>query len=256
MTHPLPVWTESFRVRSYEVDATGLATVPALCNLLQEAADRHAVSYGVAVDQILAAHAETWVLYRLALRVHRAPRWRDEVTVETWPCGRERLFTVREYRVLDREGALLAEGASAWLVMDPVARRLVRHPKTRVDWRAERGRAWPEAFGEKIPAVAGDARERALSVRRGEIDVNGHVNHVHFIAWALEAVDEARWSTGRVASFDVEYQAEALPGDVVVARASPDDGGLRWRHEVVRPADGRVLIRAQSTWAPNPQTNS
>lgn len=83
MNDTVPLWSDTFRVRASEVDAAGEATLPALCNLLQEAADRHAASLGVAVDQILAEHGETWVLHRLALRLHRPARWRDEVTVET-----------------------------------------------------------------------------------------------------------------------------------------------------------------------------
>ncbi|MDB4932179.1 MAG: acyl-[acyl-carrier-protein] thioesterase [Myxococcaceae bacterium] len=248
MTEIVPVWTEAFRVRSYEVDARGEATAAALCNYLQEAADRHAASYGVAVDQIVAAHGETWVLHRLALRVRRPVRRREELRVETWPGGRERLYAVREYRLLDADGAAIAEGASAWLVIDPVARRLLRNPRTNLDWRSERERAWPGAFREKIAAPTGAIREAALSVRRSDIDVNAHANHVHFVSWALEAMPDGHERASRLETVEVEYVAEALAGDAVVVRAAPEAGGGRWLHELRRAGDGAVLARARSTW--------
>lgn len=246
----VPVRSERFRVRSYEVDAAGFATLPTLCNLFQEAADRHASELGVAVDQIVAAHRETWMLYRLALRCASPPRWRDEVTVETWPCGQERLYAVREYRLLAADGRTLAEGATAWLVVDLDTRRITRSPRTRIDWRAGRGRAMPDAFRGRLPALDGAAAHAAeFAVRRGEIDVNGHVNHVHYVAWALDAAPAACWEGSRPVAFEAEYVAEALPGDAVRARSAPCEGDA-WAHEVTNAADGRVLLRARSAWAP------
>lgn len=72
MTDPVPLGATTSRVRSYEVDARGALTLPSLCDLFQEAADRHASTFGAAVDQVVAAYGETWVLYRLAVRVRRA----------------------------------------------------------------------------------------------------------------------------------------------------------------------------------------
>jgi medium-chain acyl-[acyl-carrier-protein] hydrolase len=250
MTDPVPIGSTTFRVRSYEVDARGAITLPSLCDLFQEAADRHASSFGAALDQIVATYGETWVLYRLAVRVHRAPRWRERVLVETWPCGRERLYAVREYRALSTDGELLAEGASAWLAMDLSTRRLSREPRTPLDWRSERERAWPEAFRARLPHIAENAAPAVdFAVRRGEIDVNGHVNHVHYLAWALEAAPDALWRTSAPVEASVEYAAEALAGEVVRARSEVQaDGAVACA--LTHAADGRVLARALTRWAP------
>lgn len=249
MTSLVPVGASTFRVRSYEVDAHGGLTLPSLCDLFQEAADQHASRFGAAVDQVIATYQETWVLYRLAVRQHRAARWRDEVRIETWPCGRERLYTVREYRVLSSSGDLLAEGASAWLAMDLATRRLSREPRTPLDWHSERARAWPEAFRGRLPAAGDDAPSVDFTVRRGEIDVNGHVNHVHYLAWALESAPASRWASQAPVEAHVEYVAEALAGDPVRSRsAEQDDGSVACA--MTHAGDGRVLAKAVTRWAP------
>ena len=177
-----------------------------------------AATYGAAIEQIAAAYGETWVLYRLAVRVHRPPRKRERITVETWPCGRERLYAVREYRALSADGATLAEGASAWLALDLATRRLSREPRTPLDPCAARPRAWPDAFRGHLPAVD-DGPARAFEVRRGELDVNGHVNHVHHVAWALEAAPPSLWQSARPVEVAMEYTAEARAGDPKIGRA-------------------------------------
>lgn len=247
----VPVGESEFRVRAYEADLHGALSLPALCNLLQESADRHASRFGAAVDQIAQSHGETWVLHRLTVRVNRAPRWRESLRVETWPCGQERLYTVREYRVLDAEGGLLAEAASAWLVMDLASRRLARAPRTPLGWRSDRGRHWPDAFSTRLPAVPADAPSVELAVRRGDIDVNGHVNHVHYVSWALEAAPESLWRDAAPVFVSVEYLTEVLAGERVRVRCAPDASGAL-ACEMTHAETGRVLARALTRWAPTP----
>ena len=91
MNQAPPVWTESFRVRAYEVDVTGRASVPALANWLQETAGNHATALGWAVNA-LQAKGRTWVLARLHLCLGHAPAWREDVRVTTWPSGVLRLY--------------------------------------------------------------------------------------------------------------------------------------------------------------------
>lgn len=251
MERRVPLGVSDFRVRAYEADGHGALSLPALCDILQEAADRHASQFGAAVDQVAEAHGETWVLHRLAVRVHRAPRWRETLRVETWPCGRERLFTVREYCVLDAAGTLLAEAVSAWLVMDLGTRRLARTPRTPLDWHSERGRRWHDAFATRLPAVPADAPARELDVRRGDIDVNGHVNHVCYVSWVLEAAPEALWHEAVPVFVDVEYLAEALAGERVRVRCAPGSEGVL-ACEITHAGTGRVLARALTRWAPRP----
>ena len=50
------VYSEIFRVRSYEVDSLGRLQVPILCKLLQEVAVTHADILGVAVETLSLIH--------------------------------------------------------------------------------------------------------------------------------------------------------------------------------------------------------
>ena len=120
-------WTDHFAVRSYEIDPRGVLTLPTLCNYLQETAGNHATSFDLASDQLLAGGL-AWVLIRLQVEVERFPAWREEITVETWPSGFDRLYAQRDFMVIDAEERTVARATSQWFVMDVARRRPIRLP--------------------------------------------------------------------------------------------------------------------------------
>jgi medium-chain acyl-[acyl-carrier-protein] hydrolase len=241
-----PVWREELRVRAYEVGADGWATPLALANWMQEAAGNHATALGWAVDQ-LAPKGLTWVLSRLHVRVDGYPRWRESVTVETWPAGVERLYALREFRVKVDGDRPCAFGTSGWLLLNVASRRPVRPPQAISDIAAAcPGRVLDDGF-PKLPEPARADAQRAFDARFFEIDLNRHVNNVAVIAWLLEAVPDDLLQRGSLAALELEFRAEAQAGDEVVAEIERG-GDCVCLHRVVRRSDGREVARARTTW--------
>lgn len=246
MSDAPPVWSETLRVRASEVGPDGLARPTALGDWLQEAAGNHATALGWAVDQ-LGDRGLTWVLSRLHVRVARLPRWRDEVCVSTWPAGAARAYALREFRVSAADGGELAVGTSGWLLVNLESRRPVRPPEGIHEMaRHTPGRLLDDPF-EKLPELAAAGHERAFDVRFADLDLNRHVNNVVVIGWALEALPHEVLAGRRLAELEIEFRAESLLGDRVVAQTQLAGDGS-FLHRVVRPADGRELARARTSW--------
>ena len=227
---------------------TGLrASLPALTDLLQEAAGLHADALGVGLEA-LRTQGLTWMLGRLALRLRGLPVWKETVRVETWPSGvRGRLVAERQFRMEGADGLLL-EASSEWLCVDFAAQRLARLPEAvhtlaspgapNLGLCAERLRLHPET------SPVGEA---VFPVRRAEIDANLHVNNGHYIRWILETLPEARFFGPPPATFDIEYKQSARLGDTVRARTyalAPN----RYAHTVTRETDGTLLSQAISVY--------
>ncbi len=244
----VPVWVEHASVRSIDIDASHRATPLALCDLLQEVAGNHAHHLGVAIDQIGPRYGETWMLHRLRVRFDGRPRWRDAVTVETWPCGVDRIYAVRDFCVRDADGRVLVEASSTWLVVDLAARRIVRDSKTRFSWVSPRPRVMPDGFARRLPSLDVPAFARDFVVRPSEIDMNGHVNHVHMLAWALDTLP-AKVTHGReLAELEAEFVNEAHVDTPVRALCAPEGDDGRWLHAAAHGDDGRVLLKARTVW--------
>ncbi len=249
MASHVPVWSETFRVRAYEVDATGRASVPALCNWLQESAGNHATSLGWGVEG-LHARGLTWVLSRLHLRLAGRPGWRDDVVVSTWPAGVQRLYALREFRVAGPAGAELAVATTAWLLVSVSSLRPTRLPEELEEIaRGTPGRALDDPF-DKLPELSHPEFEVALDVRGADLDMNRHANNVSLIAAALEPLPESVGGGRLLAELEIEFRAEALHADRLRSQAQCVDGGeWRYLHRLAQERDGREIVRARSWWS-------
>lgn len=240
------IWTERFGVRTYERDPTGRASFLSMCNYFQEAAGNHARSYGVSVEDLLAAE-RTWVLSRLHIQIDAYPAWGDEVVVETWPSGVQGLFAVRELQ-FHLGGAVIGRGTSAWLIIDLARRRPLRVEQIlRHVTPPARPRALDDDFG-KLPLPAGAGHERRFHVRYSDLDVNQHVNHVRYAEWAVESVPEATLHEATLAGLEIQFRAEATFGDLVIAQAHPNAAGTTFGHQLLRAEDGATLAVARTRW--------
>ncbi len=255
MSQPANIWTESFRVRTFETDLHGCASIQTLCNYFNEAAGKHALHYGVSIEELNAKNL-TWVLARLHVRVEAYPEWGDEVIVETWPSGLEGLFATREFLFLgasddDGERPILGRGSSAWLVVDRARKRPVRITPLFTNINPpDRPRALDDDFA-KIKPPPGADHESRFRVRYSDLDVNRHVNNVRYAEWAVESVPEAVLHTCRLHALELQFSAEATFGDTIVIETQRGEAGATptFTHRLSRESDARIVAVARTRWA-------
>jgi acyl-ACP thioesterase len=252
--------TVVFPVHTYELDPAKRLSIPALAGFLQEAAGHNAHGLGFSPMQLL-EQDRTWVLSRLRIRLRDLPGWQAQVTVQTWPSGLDRLFALRDFRILS-EGREIGAAVSAWLVLEANNRRPIR-PESVRDWREIIHPERSIALGlERLPGVEGRTpplQERELPVRYADLDMNLHANNTRYVEWLLEAVPLEVLRERRLAELDIDFLAEAGHGERVLSRAYEAEptaggppapgGGLAFRHTLLRQGDGRELGRARSAWA-------
>jgi acyl-ACP thioesterase len=235
----------SFTVHTFEIDAFGTLEVPALSGFLGEMAGRHAAELGVGMEAMF-ARGVTWVLARQRIEVPGEVRLGDVVEVTTWPAGIERRVAVRDFLVR-RGGEEVARATTHWLVLDLATRR-PRPPEGVVDPRLPRTLV-PSVVRApgRLPALAAWDEERRFTVRYSDIDVNLHVTHTSYLAWAVEAVPREVWQSARLAAVDASFLAECHHGSAVRSRLKRTGEGS-FAHAIVREEDGKELARLASAW--------
>ena len=225
-----------FQVRSYECGADGNATLPTICNYLQETASLHAEALGFSKSNFAAKGANiSWVLTRMRVKMVRYPRWEEKVTVLTYPRGVRRITAGRDF-ILRVGEETLGVATSEWMIIDLATRKIVpvpdfvnslsnderepalgEDPFTRMRWSCR------ETAGESI-----------FRARRGDIDLNGHVNNVHYVEWLVETLPAA---SGPIRDFEIAFKSETMAGDEVHADAVEVEPGVWAAH--VAASDGR-----------------
>ncbi len=177
-------------VRFADVDRDQVMALPALFQLLQEAAIRHADLYGVGAEGI-EERGTSWVLNRLAVGITRFPRRDEAVRVETWSTGVRGFRGYREFRLFAGDEQLLA-ASSLWLWLDLRNRMLTRVPEGLEEKFPVGGNGRSlhrdEIERMKFVAPAAEAPAVPVSVRFSDCDANGHVNNTAFFDYLQTAL--------------------------------------------------------------------
>lgn len=244
---------EDYVVRTYECAPDGSLQVPQLLNFLQEIASNHAAKLGFDFPVIDAATGArgAWVLAQIRLHMDRHPKWRDCVRVRTIPHDGRGLFAHRDFDIELADGTHCGIATSRWMVIDPATRRAVRIPES----VAECHSPFEPLFGAgdpfsrpRYPAEPGDGESRReYRVMRAHIDLNGHVNNVHYVNWMLESVPGDIASSLKLSDLEIVYRSETLYGETVSTRCAPLGDG-RFAHRVCTLDGSRDHIVAVSEW--------
>ena len=239
--------TYTWQVRTYECGPDGRMTLPAVCNYLQEAASLNAEELGFSKTDFAAAGANTtWVLTRLRVRMARLPKWGERVTVLTFPRLGRRITAFRDFALTDAAGAPLGVATSEWMTIDLASRRIVPIPEG-VFAKANTERApvlGEAAFAAKLRFPEGaPAAELRFRAQRSHIDLNGHVNNVHYVEWLLETVPPG---AGVCTDFEIVFRSETLAGEEVRAEGVAVEPGV-YAHRLSAP-DGRDHVLARTRW--------
>lgn len=242
------IHTESFKVRTWDVDRSDRITIAAIYNYCQEVAGNHATLLGVGTAY-MQANGIVWILARMSALLDRRPASGSELVVRTWPRGTDRLFAMRDYELADTAGAVLGRGRSAWMVVDAASFRPRRPEAVAQGLPTNEGRDSLADGALPIKAPEGLALAARREVAYSDIDYNNHMNNARYAQWVQDAIDpEALAGSGRM-RLDINYLAEMKPGSAAglwVAGQPGSDGWLqRYDVEGRSVADGQATFRAR-----------
>ena len=227
-------------------DSSGRMTLPYLCRLLQETATMHAEKLGWGYEA-LEKQGLQWVLSRQWIRMHRYPRWKDDVRITTWPSDKGAITWYRDFRISDSRGEELGMATSLWFVMDRESRR-PRPAKVGPDMPTEGAeRVRTEDLKPLPPLVAPEAGGR-ISAGFHDIDVHDHVNNVRYLTWMLDGLDANFLRRNTAGELEINFLAEGFIGDEMEVRT--EGTGTSRLQSLVRLSDEVEMCRMRSEWEP------
>lgn len=232
----------NYPVYTFLTDHKNKVTASNIANFLQDIAGRNAHELGWAVSD-LHSGGKTWVLSRIYIELKELPKYREEVTVDTWPSGGERLFAYRDFVIRNDKDEVIGNARSAWVVMDLSTRRPEYVPD---EVKAMKDKYPPSVIDipkEKVLGAAENATKKDVRVRRSDLDVNRHVNNVKFIEWAMEAIDDSYYDNHSVRTLDVVFKSEVLHTDTIESLISID--GLKTHHTILKNGSPACFVRVE-----------
>lgn len=222
-----------------------------MMSFLEETAAEHCRCAGRDLFALL-DDGRGWVLTGGGLSMKRYPRYGEVFRIETWISDWKRFSGIREYRILASDGSLLGEAGGRWVYWDLNTRKPTAVPDVfRERWHCSPDspyrRIFPESATPSFPGLYEDQGNSVrLEVRRGDVDLYGHLHNTTYMDWLLEAVPVDLWSGSIPMNLGLRFFGEARLGDAVVFSTRRGEDG--WFHEVCREADGKLLVRGSSRW--------
>lgn len=239
-----------FQVRSYECGSDGRATLPTLCNYLQEAASLHAEALAFSRTDFASAGANiSWVLTRLRVKMNRYPRWNEKVEVVTFPRGGRKIVAWRDFTVRTADGEVLGVATSEWMIIDLATRRIVSIPDSVFDV-SEAVKDADAVLGLdpftprlRFPADVAPYGRCEFVAQHADIDLNGHVNNVHYIEWMQEPCFVHGPSAACPNEMEIVFRSETFAGERIAVEVGLDPVSGKTYHRVTS-ADGKDHIVA------------
>jgi fatty acyl-ACP thioesterase A len=226
---PQPVWLEETGVKTYETDFKGHWKPSCLVQNLTETASRHAAHLGYDYP-ILWERGMVWVLARLKIHIIEPARMGQTVFITTWPKGiQQKLFFMRDFDLRAPDGSPLVTASSAWLLINPLARRILPPQALGATIPDNGGRAaLPEPL-EKIIPGADLSEKMTVSASYSATDLLGHVNSARYVDWVCDCFSHSEHLARRLEWLQINYNNETKPGERLSIAAAPAPANpARW----------------------------
>jgi len=241
-----------FEVHYHEVNFEEQVTPLTLLYYLEDAAIAHSESVGNGLVQVK-AEGVAWLLNRWHLQMERYPTHGEKVIIETWPSSFERFYGRREFLIRNMAEEIIGRATSLWIFYNIVTKRPSRiRSEFGEVYGLDPWRAIDDPF-DSPPSVGVEAGEcqQKFSVRRSDIDTNGHVNNANYLQWMLEAVPEDIYQNHQLASLEIQYKKETTYGSSIYSKCLVEDSDCLQpvcRHVILGEDSGQELAIAKTVW--------
>ena len=237
------VWTDEYKIHSYEIDVRGAATLPILCKFMQESAWHHAEHLGVGYSHLIEKNL-IWVLSQQLIRMYFFPKWGETIQIHTWPSGKGRLSYHRDFKLLDRQNRTIGIATTIWYAIDLLSRR----PQSLgFDFHLDDCEHVFSHKLNKLRSLNSTDGSKSFQVGYSDLDVNEHVNNIRYIEWILESFTLDYQKSHTLKEIEIKYLAEALYDDKLSVGFKKGEN-LTYYHHLVRDENHKELCRARTQW--------
>jgi len=238
------IFTKEFTISSYDLNPKGQARLTSMANFFQEVAYHHASELGLGYHD-MKSRKTTWVLSRMRIHMKRYPVWNEQIKLETWPSGAERLFALRDFRVMDSKGETIGMASTAWLILDIDTHRLIRPKEMMEQFKmiVHDVQMFDKSL-DKIVVPGETSLLKRHEVVFSDLDIVGHVNNVRYMEWCIDAASSEDNSEMEIRELEINFNHEALFGESIQISGYEHADGETF-FVATREGDGQEFISAR-----------
>ncbi|MGI6108320.1 MAG: acyl-[acyl-carrier-protein] thioesterase [Eubacteriaceae bacterium] len=239
-------FSDKHRIATYDCTPQEALSPVMILNWFQEVAQEHceAVKLGFSFN---ASRELAWFVVKYDIAFIKYPCYGQEVILETEAFAFDRFAAQRKFKLYSMDGELLVEADSEWMLLSRENGKVVR--LSTVPELEAFGAGTKSDFSlRRLPKLDGDPEQvKQFQIRYLDIDYNGHVNNVKYLAWAIETLPAEVVQDQEIAALKIIYKEQAFYGGNITASAI-QTGPFCWRIDINE--NDRILTQLEMTMRP------
>lgn len=201
------------KIRYSETDENGKLSIGSIINYFQDCSLFQSEELGIGVE-FLKNENRAWVLKNWNIEFIKDIRFLDNIVIHTIPYELKGIAGKRNFFIENEFGEILVKADSQWVYLDTQKMIPIRT-------NGEKGADY--VSGEKIDmeymkvhiCIGDDYIEKkeydSFTVKKQNIDTNGHVNNGQYVMFALEYIPE----DFKISRLLAEYKVSARYGNII-----------------------------------------
>ena len=206
------------RIRYSEVNKEGELSLGGLINYFQDCSLFQSEHLGLGVAHLKEKH-RAWLLSSWQVEIGKKPMFSEKVTIQTWSYGFKGFYGYRNFSMKGENGEILASAGTIWVYVDTESGHPFRIDEEELSGYGASEKLPMKYADRKIPFPEGAVQGEAFTVRRHQLDTNGHVNNGQYVQLAQDYLPE-EFSVKRMRA---EYKRQARLGDTMIPWISKEE---------------------------------
>ncbi len=224
-------FSNHIKVSWHDTDAYRCVRPSKTVEYMQETANRQCETSGLPLDVLRDEKGLAFILGAMSINILKPLHAYDEIEVRTW-CKEAKSYIFNRYFEIVRDGEIVAEASSTWVLIDLNQKSMVRADK----YDFFDGKFYydepvdPETLLKK-PRIAKDAELEYIGERKivySDIDYNMHMNNTHYPDMICDFLSELSDENNpcRVSKISLSYIKESHLGATLrIYRSAMNENG-------------------------------
>jgi len=213
-------FTQDFRITLSMLGKNIYISNKGFLSILQDAAEMHSASIGFGVTDIDKTNY-SWALLNWKVQINSRPKYGDTITVKTWSRYSTKLYSYRDFEILDSNGETIAIATSKWVLIDVLKGRIAKIDTELISkYNPEDKSVFGITELDKLEEPQNYSNTINYGIRKADIDVNNHVNNLCYLDIALEAFPQDANEFNSCTELEILYKHQIKLEDKVCANYS------------------------------------
>lgn len=219
------IFEEEYITRFSQTSANGEVTNKSIISLLENTAGEHSAYFKFSITDIADKNL-TWFILSWKLQVIKRPKALQKVKVQTWGRPVEKLVALREFKVFNENGELIAIATSTWCLVNTETGRIAKMPENLEEiyhkFRDEMVFKTEDVKKLTIPKSEATYIDE-YKIRRFDLDGNMHVHNLNYINFAYELLPDEVYNKGELNNLEIVYKKEIKYGETIKSSLYVED---------------------------------